>query len=88
MMVASYAFLWLELYNEQAHVVIRESRIQFHSPVRGRLYAVCGRPALQELEKLRAEFAAKGKARIALQVRIEQEGQTAAILDGTYVVQA
>jgi thioesterase domain-containing protein len=88
MMLAGYAFLWLELENPDAHVVISKSRIKFHRPVRGALRAVCTRPAAEALEKFRADFAASGKAKVSLEVQSEQDGQIAATLEGIYVALA
>jgi thioesterase domain-containing protein len=84
-MLAGYALLWLELGDRDAHIVIRESALQFRRPVRGDLRATCRRP--QDLEAFRERFAAKGKARLVLKVAIESEGETAVDFTGTYVVQ-
>lgn len=88
MMLAGYVFLWLELNNRDAHIVISKSRIKFRRPVKNTLRAVCGRPTAEELEKFRADFGAEGKARISLEVRIEENDQTAADLEGIYVALA
>jgi|KBSMisStandDraft_5_1062788.scaffolds.fasta_scaffold04476_5 thioesterase domain-containing protein len=88
MMLAGYVFLWLELNNRDAHIVISKSRIKFRSPVRNMLRAVCARPRPEDLERFRADFGAEGKARISLEVSIEHDGQTAAHLDGMYVALA
>ncbi|HEY2713471.1 MAG TPA: YiiD C-terminal domain-containing protein [Chthoniobacterales bacterium] len=88
MMLAGYVFLWLELNNRDAHIVISKSRIKFRSPVRNTLRAVCVRPTPEELEKFRVDFGTEGKAKISLEVSIEQDGQAAANLEGVYVALA
>jgi thioesterase domain-containing protein len=38
--LAAYAFLWLRIHDEQTHVVVRESSIQFVRPVRHMIRAL------------------------------------------------
>ena len=83
--VAGYAFLWLELGDRDSHIVIRESSLSFQKPVRGEIRALCVRPADSVLKTFKAAFAAKGKARIRLEVIIEESGETAVRFQGTYV---
>ena len=82
-MLTGYALLWLELGDRYAHIVISESTLQYRRPVRGDLTATCRRP--ENLATFRETFAAKGKARLQLQVGIESEGETAVVFSGTYV---
>lgn len=83
--LAGYALIWLELGNQEAHVVIRDSEIRFRRPVRGDIRAVCRQPAESEVERFRSEFQNAGKARITLEVEILEEGGTALHFRGTYV---
>ncbi len=82
-MLTGYALLWLELGDRDAHIVIGESTLQFRRPVRGELRAICRRPG--DLAGFREAFAAKGKARLKLEVEIKSEGETAVAFTGTYV---
>src|SRR6266550_1301024 len=68
--LAAYGFLWLELNETAAHVVVAESSIRFLRPVRETIRAICLRPAEEELAAFRSQFAEKGKARIALRVNV------------------
>jgi thioesterase domain-containing protein len=88
MILAGYGLLWLELNDRGAHLVISESRIKFRRPVRNVIRAICSRPDSAALEKFKKDFMAKGKARVSLQVTIEEEGETAASFEGTYVAMA
>jgi thioesterase domain-containing protein len=83
--LAAYGFLWLELNEAAAHVVVAESSIRFLRPVRETIRALCLRPAAEDLEVFRAQFAAKQKARIALRVNVIESGETAAEFEGTFV---
>jgi len=83
--LAAYGFLWLELSDANAHVVVSESSIRFLRPVRETIHAVCLRPAADELAAFHAQFAAKGKARIELLVNVVEAGLTAAEFEGTFV---
>jgi thioesterase domain-containing protein len=83
--LAGYGFLWLELAGESdAHVVVRESRIRYLQPVRETIRAVCVPPGAEEMERFRAALHSGGKARIELHVRVEENGSTAAHLDGSF----
>ena len=83
--LAAYGFLWLELNEATAHVVVAESSIRFLRPVRKTIRATCPRPDPESLAKFREEFRAKRKARIALQVNVTEVGETAAEFDGLFV---
>ncbi len=82
-MLTGYAFLWLELGDRSAHIVISESTLQFRRPVRGELRAICRQP--DDLATFRETFASKGKARLKLEVVIEANGETAVVFTGLYV---
>ena len=83
--LAAYGFLWLELNDASAHVVVAESSIRFLRPVRETIRAVCSRPTADELSAFRAAFAAKRKARIHLRVNVVEAGETAAEFEGTFL---
>ena len=83
--LAAYGFLWLELNEAAAHVVVAESSIRFLRPVRETIRAICLRPAADELEAFRLQFAAKRKARITLRVNVIEGGETAAEFQGRFV---
>src|SRR3979490_546046 len=59
--LAAYGFLWLELDDASAHVVVAESSIRFLRPVRETIRAICLQPAPNQLTAFRAQFTAKGK---------------------------
>lgn len=85
--LAGYAFLWLELEDRAAHVVIAESSLSYRRPVKGDIRAVCPRPDDAELAAFKAAYAQKGKARIELKVTVETEagGETALEFRGSFV---
>src|SRR3982751_1707216 len=51
--LAAYGFLWVELNDAAAHVVVAESSIRFLRPVRETIRATCLRPDANELEAFR-----------------------------------
>jgi thioesterase domain-containing protein len=83
--LAAYGLLWLELREQNAHVVVAESSIRFLRPVRETIRAICLRPDPEEWAAFRATFADKGKARLALRVKVVEEEQTAAEFDGIFL---
>jgi thioesterase domain-containing protein len=83
--LAGYARVWLALENPDAHVVIRESTMKFRRPVRGSLRAVCRASDGAALDEFRQALARAGKARIDLDVTIEESGEVAVEFRGTFV---
>ena len=83
--LAGYGLLWLEIQETPADIVIRESSIRFLHPIRSVIRAICARPEAKSLDAFRESLRLKGKARIALHVRVEEDGRTAAELEGTFV---
>ena len=83
--LAGYGLLWLEIRDQPADVVIRESSIRFHHPIRNVIRATCARPEAAALRVFHETLHTKGKARITLQVRVEEEGRLAAELTGMFV---
>lgn len=83
--LAGYAFLWLELQDRGAHVVIAESHLSYRRPVKSDIRAVCRRPEAEVLAAFMTAYALKGKARIALKVTVESEGEVAVEFNGSFV---
>jgi thioesterase domain-containing protein len=83
--LSGYGLLWLELQDDDCHLVIRASSISYERPVRGELRAICALPGAEELAEFKQTFQQKGKARIALAATIEDEGVTAVRFRGTFV---
>lgn len=86
--LAGYGLLWLEIHDQPADVVVRESSIRFHRPIRRVIRAICARPAEATLAAFHETLRAKGKARITLKVRVEEDDCLAAELEGTFVALA
>ena len=86
--LAGYALLWLELRDRECHVVIRESSISFRRPVRGDIRAICRRLDAAAMSKFKDEFARNGKARVRLNVTIDDDGVVAVEFFGTFVAVA
>ena len=82
-MLAGYGLLWLRLDDRSAHIIILSSSIHYHQPVRGKLRAVCDSPEVK-LAAFESHFVSKGRARIKLQVRIEEEGRTCVVFEGVF----
>ena len=83
--LAAYGFLWVELNDAAAHVVVAESSIRFLRPVRETIRATCLRPDANALSEFRRHFSGKGKARITLRVTVVEHGQPAAEFEGIFV---
>ena len=81
--LAGYGFLWLQL-RDKAHVVIASSSIRFLRPVRETIRAVCEEPTSSALETFQATLREKGKARIVLNVFVEENGERAAEFEGIF----
>jgi thioesterase domain-containing protein len=83
--LAGYGLLWLELQDNTCHLVIRKSSLSFRRPVRKQIVAICRRPAQEELRAFKAAFAKHQKARIGLEVTIEEDGLAAVEFSGVFV---
>ena len=83
--LAAYGFLWVELNDAAAHVVVAESSIRFLRPVRETIRATCSPPDEESLARFRNDFGAKRKARITLRVNVTEGGETAAEFEGQFV---
>jgi len=83
--LAAYGFLWLELNEAAAYVVVAESSIRFLRPVRETIRATCVRPSAENLATFRGEFLEKRKARIRLRVNVTEADEKAAEFEGLFV---
>jgi len=83
--MAGYGFLWLYLEDREVHIVIRSSSIEYHRPIHGMLQAICRTPDAATLATFRACFENKSRARISLQVTLEEENQICASFEGVFV---
>ena len=86
--LAGYALLWLELGDRSAHIVVRESSIQYNHPVTGDIRAVCARLNPDVLADFKRRFEKVGKARLSLKVAIEHGERECVTFTGTYVALA
>jgi thioesterase domain-containing protein len=83
--LAAYGFLWVELNDAAAHVVVAESSIRFLRPVRETIRATCLRPDAERLAEFQMRFREKQKAGITLHVRVIEANETAAEFEGRFV---
>ncbi|HLM57264.1 MAG TPA: YiiD C-terminal domain-containing protein [Pyrinomonadaceae bacterium] len=83
--LSGYGLLWLELGDDECHIVIRESSISYERPVRGELRASCALPEAEALAEFKRTFRQRGRARITLAATIEHEGVAAVRFRGTFV---
>lgn len=83
--LAGYSYLWVALGDAGGHIVIRASTMEYRRPVRGELRAICRGAGEREIAQFRAKYAAKGKARLKLEVTMEEGGQIAVEFAGTFV---
>ena len=65
--------------------MIRRSSIVYRRPVKGELRAICERPGEADFAVFKSRFERKGKARIPLRVRIEEEGEVCVEFEGDFV---
>lgn len=84
--LAGYGLLWLELRADRGvYVVVAESSIRFLRPVHEIIRATCLRPKDSKLEKFKSAIATKRKARIRLEVVVEEGEVVAAQFQGDFV---
>lgn len=83
--LAGYGLLWLELDDNSCHLVIRNSSLSFRRPVRKEIVAICRRPGPDEVSAFKTTFAQEHKARISLDVTIEEDGLVAVEFRGLFV---
>lgn len=87
-LLAGYCFLWLQSETGRSHIVIRESRMKFVRPVRHVIRARVIAPPADALERFNDDVAKTGRAELQLRVVVEEEGQLAAELSGSFVARA
>ena len=83
--LTAYGFLWVELNDAAAHVVVAESSIRFLRPVRETIRATCVRPDANTLGAFRDQFVEDQKTSIVLRVIVTEAGETAAEFEGRFV---
>jgi thioesterase domain-containing protein len=86
--LAAYGFLWVELNDAAAHVVVAESTIRFLRPVRETIRATCLPPDDESMASFRRDFKDKQKARINLCVQVTEAGAIAAAFEGRFVARS
>lgn len=83
--LAGYSLLWLLLGDRSAHIVVRESSIRYRRPVTGIIRAIGHWPDEASLGAFRIQFEQNGKARLTLQVTVEQNGEVCVEFTGEFV---
>ncbi len=83
--LAGYGLLWLDLGDEDSHVVIKNSSIHYRHPVRGPIRAICRRLPQADLAAFRMKYARTGKAGITLGVTIQDQGRVCVEFEGLFV---
>ena len=83
--LAGYTFLWLQLRDQRANIVIGESSIHFVRPIRETIRAVCVPVDAEQITQFKTELRSTGKARLTLAVRVEEGGTAAAHFRGTFI---
>jgi thioesterase domain-containing protein len=86
--LTGYALLWLELGHRTAHIVVRESSINYRYPVTGTIRAVANRPEAGAMAEFNAQFQRTGRAKMSVPVSIGQGTQTCVSFTGIYVALA
>ena len=83
--LAGYGFLWLELRDRDAEVVVAQSSIRYRAPIREVIRATCAAPDPRTLANFHSDFDSRRKARIHLHVRVEENELLAAEFAGVFV---
>jgi thioesterase domain-containing protein len=83
--LAGYGLLWLQLGDRDSHIVIGKSSIFYRHPVRKAIRAICRRPDEETLAAFKAKFKRTGKARITLQVTVEEDDCVCVEFEGVFV---
>lgn len=84
--LAGYGLLWIELRGDsRIHVVVAESSIRFLRPVRETIRATCTPPSEAEWSSFKTALATTGKARLTVQVLVEEGGALAARFTGVFM---
>ncbi len=83
--LAGYLFLWDQVRDQRARLVIAESTIRFLRPVRETIRAICSMPAAGDLAAFKSKLRSEGTARLQLSVRVEENAVEAAQFSATFV---
>jgi thioesterase domain-containing protein len=83
--LAGYALLWLKLGDRESHIVIRKSSTEYLRPVRKEIRAICHAPSDTAFRAFQTTFARAGKARLWLEVSVEEDGEVCMTYRGLYV---
>lgn len=88
--LAGWSAVWLALVESgvEAHTVIQDSQIRYTHPAHSDVVARAIRPGPDDVERLLAMIARRGRGRVGVTVTIRGEaGQQVAEFDGRYVAQ-
>jgi len=83
--LAGYCVLWVSLGDRGGHIVVKRSEIDYRRPVTGDLRAECRAPSAEALGEFRARYAERGRARLRLEARVTQDGETCVEFAGDFV---
>jgi len=86
--LAGWGMIWLLLkeLDIDGYVVIQSSQTSYLNPVRTDFAALCHRPGQDDIDKLAYALKKRGKARMELDVEIQQDDEVAVEFKGRYVV--
>lgn len=88
--LAGWGWLLLSLREqgiEDGHIVIQHGHIDYSLPVTEDVLVSCAAPPVEAWQRFLALYRRKGLARLVLESRIEQAGQSAMHFQGHYVLQ-
>lgn len=87
--LAGWGLLLLLLERAQLHakVIIQDSQVDYLRPVTADFTAVCAAPAAEAVERFLTTLRRHGRARLALDATISEDGHVAVRFRGRYVVQ-
>jgi thioesterase domain-containing protein len=83
--LAGYSMLWMRLEQTGLHLVIRESTLRYLHPVRQGIRAICPAPEPAEFSEFLSVLRDKRRARIRLDVTVEEEGRVCVAFSGEFV---
>ncbi len=82
----SMVYMLLEKYNVDSHIVIQQSEIAYHLPVKQDIMASCEKPSEKVVKKFLNVFKRKEKSRLSLKVEIKTLEGIAVSFTGNYVI--
>jgi len=71
---------------ENGHIVTQQSQVNYLKPVTSQIVACCEADSDAVLSPFLQRYRKKHRARVVLNSRIEQDGETALLFEGKYVV--